>query len=229
MDLQSRVTLFMNKVSPTNIGRFVEEARSTDGELAMGLGNSDDNVYRMVANCILTHSVWSGMKRSSAAALTVADVILALDSSASEGAHAAGTPTLTSCVIDSVMLNMLEHFLLAGEGDRENQLLKARECAKGVARLIGQLFKAGLCPFPKFEAILERLSRQNIFASEAAESLLEEEPHVSGLPQCVLLSGRMTKVQPRVGESMGMQLTLFWHDVNFHFRCMDRDFRHQTT
>ena len=208
MDLHSRVTLFLNKVSQRNVQRLAEEAwrPESDGELAMNLGSGDPDVFRCVADSIVAHSLWSGLKHSTKSSQSLADVIVALDSCAAKGTD---TPTsletlsLSSCVIDAVTRGIwIQLSQPCGDVFEEQHALKVRECAKAVARLVGQLFSHGCCPLEKFQTILAGISRHGIVTGEATELPQEPERCIPGLPQCALLSGRLTRAQPRSGETV---------------------------
>ena len=202
MDVQSRVTLFMNKVSHGNLERFAEVAQkpSAEGEVAMNLASGDLDLIKNVADCIVAHSIWSGFKRSSSA-VALADILLALDR---PGAH--GPPSLSSFVVDAVLRDMGGHFAQpcedCDEKAKEEQASRVKESAKAVARDVGQLFTKDLCPFVKFDLILQGISHGNALSKQDATSCPEAEHCAPGLPQCVLLSGRMTDSQPRIGETV---------------------------
>jgi len=205
-DVQSRVTLFMNKVSHGNLERFAEAARkpAAEGDVALNLASGDLDLVKNVADCLVAHSLWSGLKRSSTA-VALADILLALDgpspSSASEG-----PPSLSSFVVDAVLRDMGTQFSQRYEDcedkAKEDQAVRVRESANAVARSVGQLFNKGLCPFVKFDFILQGISQDNALLKLDAAAYPEAEPRTPGLPQCLLLSGRVTASQPRVSETV---------------------------
>ncbi|CAE6952089.1 unnamed protein product [Symbiodinium sp. CCMP2592] len=195
IDVQSRVTRFMNKVSHGNLQRFAEVAQkpAAEGEVAMNLASGDLDLIKTVAECIVAHSIWSGFKRSESA-VALADILLALD-----------TPSLSSFVVDAVLRDMGGHFAQPCTDDekaKEEQASRVKESAKAVARDVGQLFSKGLCPFVKFDLILQGISHWNALSKQDATSSPEAEHCAPGLPQCVLLSGRTAVSQPRISETV---------------------------
>ncbi|CAE7261915.1 unnamed protein product [Symbiodinium sp. CCMP2456] len=206
MDVQSRVTLFMNKVSHGNLERFAEAARkpAAEGDVAMNLASGDVDLVKHVADCIVAHSLWSGLKHSSTA-VALADILLALDSPSPPSASEK-TPSLSSFVVDAVLRDMGRQFSQryedCEEKAKEDLAVRVKESAKAVARSVGQLFNKGLCPFVKFDLILQGISHENAWLKQDAAAYPEAEPCTPGLPQCVLLSGRVTASQPRVSETV---------------------------